>query len=152
MEVISTIALISINATLAAQLISFLIFLFIINRLMFRPLQDVMGERERRVDEMEQEIVNAEADRKHILAILEEEEAKAKQDALMIQKNLEKDGTQKAEAAVKEATAEIERLRVETTQAVQQQILDVKQHLAEESEKLSRVIMEKALDRSLSHE
>jgi F-type H+-transporting ATPase subunit b len=152
MEVISTIALISINATLAAQLISFLIFLFIINRLMFRPLQDVMGERERRVDEMEQEIVNAEADRKHILAILEEEEAKAKQDALMIQKNLEKDGTQKAEAAVKEATAEIERLRVETTQAVQQQILDVKQHLAEESEKLSRVIMEKTLDRSLSHE
>jgi F-type H+-transporting ATPase subunit b len=152
MEVISTIALISINATLAAQLISFLIFLFIINRLMFRPLQDVMGERERRVDDMQQEIVNAEADRKHILAILEEEEAKAKQDALMIQKNLEKDGTQKAEAAVKEATAEIERLRVETTQAVQQQILDVKQHLAEESEKLSRVIMEKTLDRSLSHE
>jgi F-type H+-transporting ATPase subunit b len=152
MEVISTIALISINATLAAQLISFLIFLFIINRLMFRPLQDVMGERERRVDDMQQEIVTAEADRKHILAILEEEEAKAKQDALMIQKNLEKDGTQKAEAAVKEATAEIERLRVETTQAVQQQILDVKQHLAEESEKLSRVIMEKTLDRSLSHE
>jgi F0F1-type ATP synthase membrane subunit b/b' len=101
---------------------------------------------------MQQEIVTAEADMKHILALLEEEEAKTKQDALVIQKNLEKDGIQKAQAAVKEAIAEIERLKVETSQAVQQQILDVKHHLAEESEKLSRVIMEKALDRSLSHE
>ncbi len=152
MEVISTVALISINATLAAQLISFLIFLFIINRLMFRPLQDVMGERERCVEDMQQEIVAAEADINDILTILEEEETKAKQEALAIQKNLEKEGIQQAETALKETTAEIERLKAETSQAVEQQILEVKQHLAQESEKLSRIIMEKALDRSLSHE
>jgi F-type H+-transporting ATPase subunit b len=152
MEVISTVALISINATMAAQLVSFLIFLFIINRLMFRPLQDVMGEREQRIEGMQQDIVTADADMKQILAILAEEEAKAKQEAFLIQQKLENEGNQKAEAAFKEVGAEIERLKAQTHQEVERQILDVKQHLAEESRKLSTVIMEKALDRSLSHE
>jgi F-type H+-transporting ATPase subunit b len=146
------VALISINATMAAQLFSFLIFLFIINRLMFRPLQDVMGEREQRIEGMQQDIVTADADMKRILAILAEEEAKAKQEAFLIQKNLENEGSMTAKAAFKEVSAEIERLKAQTHQEVERQILDVKQHLAEESRKLSTVIMEKALDRSLSHE
>ncbi|RJP41671.1 MAG: hypothetical protein C4548_09020 [Desulfobacteraceae bacterium] len=152
MEVISTVALISINATLAAQLVSFLIFLFIINRLMFRPLQDVMGERERRIEDMRQEIEAADADMKQIFATLSDEEAKAKQDALLIQHKLEKEASQQSDVAFREVSAEIERLKAQTRQEVDRQILNVKQHLAEESLKLSKVIMEKALDRSLSHE
>lgn len=152
MEVISTVALISINATLAAQVISFLIFLFVINRLMFRPLQNVMGERERRIEGMQQEIMTADAEMKQILATLEREEAKAKNEAFVMQKKLENEGNQTAGEFFQEATAEIDRLKTQANQEVQRQIVDVRQYLAEESEKLSRVIMEKALDRSLSHE
>lgn len=152
MEVISTVALISINATLAAQLFSFLIFLFVINRLMFRPLQNVMGERERRIEGIQQEIVAADAEMKKILATLEKEETKAKKEAFVIQNELEKEGGQKAGEFFREASAEIDRLKAQAHQEVERQILDVRQHLAGESEKLSRVIMEKALDRSLSHE
>ena len=46
MHIVSNIALISINETLIIQLVSFLIFLFLINRIMFRPLSHVMVERE----------------------------------------------------------------------------------------------------------
>ena len=45
MQIISNIALISINETLIVQLISFLIFLFVINRIMFRPLRKTVGPR-----------------------------------------------------------------------------------------------------------
>ena len=38
MEIVSKIALITINETLVIQLVSFLIFLFVINRMMFRPV------------------------------------------------------------------------------------------------------------------
>ncbi len=152
MEVISTVALISINATLAAQLFSFLIFLFVINRLMFRPLQNVMGEREQRIEGMQQEIVAADAEMKKILATIEKEEAKAKNEAFVMKKKLENEGNQSAEEFFREASAEIDRLKTQANQEVQLQIVDVRQHLAGESEKLSRVIIEKALDRSLSHE
>lgn len=152
MEVISTVALISINATLAAQVVSFLIFLFAINRLMFRPLRDVIGERNRRIDGIQQEVVAADQEMKKILATIENEETKVKHDAVAIQKALEREGNQSAEAALGVAAAEIERLKAQTSEEVKRQIADVRQHLAQESEKLSRIIMEKALDRSLSHE
>ena len=52
MEVVSTIGLITINETVIIELISFLIFLFLINRIMFRPLQDIMGEREAHIEDI----------------------------------------------------------------------------------------------------
>lgn len=59
MQIISNIALISINETLVVQLISFLIFLFIINRIMFRPLRQVMIERENHMEKINLDIVDA---------------------------------------------------------------------------------------------
>ena len=46
MEIIKTTALITINETLWVQLIFFLIFLFLINRVMFRPVRRNMADRE----------------------------------------------------------------------------------------------------------
>ncbi|MBT8369281.1 MAG: ATP synthase F0 subunit B, partial [Deltaproteobacteria bacterium] len=59
MQIISNIALISINETLIVQVISFLIFLFIINRIMFRPLLNVMDERKSHIDRIQQDIATA---------------------------------------------------------------------------------------------
>ena len=58
MHIISNIALITINETLFVQLISFLIFLFIINRIMFRPLQNTMSERESYIDQTNRDIAD----------------------------------------------------------------------------------------------
>ena len=41
MQIVSVEALLSINETLIFQLLSFLIFLFIIKRMMFRPLRGI---------------------------------------------------------------------------------------------------------------
>ena len=59
MEIVSNIALISINETLVIQLVSFLLFVFIINRVMFRPLRSAMAERERYLARLNDEIVSA---------------------------------------------------------------------------------------------
>ena len=58
MHIISNIALITINETLFVQLLSFLIFLFIINRIMFRPLQNVMSERVNYMDQVKVDTVD----------------------------------------------------------------------------------------------
>ena len=52
MHIINNIALITINETLFIQLISFLIFLFLINRIMFRPLREVMNQREEHINDI----------------------------------------------------------------------------------------------------
>ena len=62
MEIISNIALISINETLIVQVVGFLVFLFVINRIMFRPLQSVMSDREIHIERVKRDIVEAQED------------------------------------------------------------------------------------------
>ena len=59
MQIISNIALISINETFIVQIISFLIFLYIINRIMFKPLRSIMADRQNHIKSIQQDIVTA---------------------------------------------------------------------------------------------
>ncbi|MBR9980861.1 MAG: hypothetical protein KFF50_07525 [Desulfatitalea sp.] len=152
MQIESTVALISINATMIIQLVSFLIFLFIINRIMFRPLDLVKGTRAARMETLQQEIEAAEQEVHRIMDALAREELKAKEEALERQKLLELDAKAQTKQIFDGVKAEIDRLKVQSKEHVKAQIADVRQHLAGESQKLSRVIMEKTLERRLTDE
>ncbi len=151
-EITRAVALISINATLFAQVASFLIFMMLISRLMYHPLQDMMAERDRKIEQMKKDIATAEADLEEIFFKIESETKKVKDEAFSLQHQLEKEAAKQADALFAEVNADIEKLSAETRQEVRRQIAEVSQHLAEESERVSRVIMEKALDRRLAHE
>ena len=56
MKIIETIQLITINATLFIQVISFLIFMYIINRIMFRPLRNTIAERHDYINSVQKDI------------------------------------------------------------------------------------------------
>jgi F-type H+-transporting ATPase subunit b len=152
MRIESAIALISINATLIIQLLSFLIFLFIINRIMFKPLVQVQGSRESRMEAMRQQISEAEQTVARMLAELERKELQAKDEAFERQKVLDADAKQQVNKIFDAVKAEIETLKVQANQNVKVQIQNAREHLATESRKLSRVIMEKTLDRRLTDE
>ncbi len=151
-EITRAVALISINATILAQLLSFLIFMVIISRLMYRPLQDIMAERDRQVEQMKQDIQTAQADLDDIFMKIEAETQKIKSNALEVEKQLEQEALQKTEDIFGQVKKEIEELNQKTDQEVQRQINEVRQHLDEQSEMISRDIMEKALGRRLAYE
>jgi F-type H+-transporting ATPase subunit b len=150
MEIQSTIALISINATMIVQLISFLLFLFVINRIMLQPLNQVKGSRADRLEEIRQEITTAEDEVEHIFAGLAKEEGKVKDEAFQRQHAMQEDAKEQAKKIFDAVQAQIETLKVETNQKVKEQIQEAKQHLTEESIKLARVIIEKTLERRLN--
>lgn len=152
MEVISTTALISINATLVAQVLSFLIFAFLLNLIMFRPLQNTMRQREQRIEDIKQEVVTIQAEIEQIFNRMDAEEVKVKESALDVQHQLESEGKLRAREIFDSVKLQIEELKEQTRKSVQNQIQNVRQHLAEESLKLSKIIMDKALDRRLSNE
>ena len=83
MQIISNIALISINETLIVQVISFLIFLFIINRVMFRPLRSVVAERQSHIEHIRQDIVAAGEKFESLTNQIEEQEATVKMEAFI---------------------------------------------------------------------
>jgi len=150
MEIISNIALITINATLFHQLVAFLIFLFIINRIMFRPLRSVMAERDDVIEKIKLDTMNAGNSIERLTDELKERESKVRKEALKVQHELEEKGKQESAEILKSTLQEIELLKDKNEALVKAQIMEARKDLQKESEALALNIMEKLLDRRLA--
>ena len=149
MQIISTTALISINGTLITQVVSFLIFLFIINRIMVRPLQNSMDTRDDHIDKIKIDIVDAEKEMKSATLQLEDRRSAIRTEAFGIAKDLEESGSKKADEIFASAQEEIAILVEKANKEVDAQIVEARKHLKEESEALAVNVMDKILDRRL---
>jgi F-type H+-transporting ATPase subunit b len=149
MEIISNIALITINATLFHQLVAFLIFLFIINRIMFRPLRSVMAERDDIIEKIKLDTTNAGETIDRLNKDLKERESEVRKEAFKVQHELEEKGKQESAEIMKSTLQEIEVLKDKNEATVNAQIMEAKKDLQKESEALALNIMEKLLDRRL---
>lgn len=147
MQIISNIALLSINETLVIQVLSFLIFLFIINRIMFRPLRSTMDEREAYLKKINNEIADAKDELETIARRIEAHESAVKLEAFELNDKLEESGNQEATDIITSAREEIAGLKQTTARQIDYQISEARDHLERESEALAMNIMEKILDR-----
>jgi F-type H+-transporting ATPase subunit b len=150
MHIISNIALITINETLFVQLLSFLIFLFIINRIMFRPLQNVMNERVNYMDKVKIDTVDAIQELEDLTKKLKKQEAEVRDQAFELKRELEESGSAKSAEIFASVRKEIDAIKEKTEMEVKVQISEARKHIQKESEDLAVNIMEKLLDRRLA--
>jgi F-type H+-transporting ATPase subunit b len=143
-------ALIALNATLVVQMVSFLIFMFLLNRVMIRPILAVMDERKNYMDGLKQSVSASEKEVEDVSFQLEERESFARKESLQIKKKLEESGTSVGVETIKTAANEISVLKEEAEKEVQVQITEASKHMKKESETLALNIMEKILDRRLN--
>ncbi len=149
MEIVSRIAMISINETMVVQLISFLIFLFLINRLMFRPLEGVMAERAEYITSLQTEIKEAESELNKISRLLERQEAATREQAHSLRKDMEEAGNNRAGEIFTAVRKEVAELKNQAEGEVEVQLSEARKYLQKESEALSVRIIEKILDRKV---
>jgi F-type H+-transporting ATPase subunit b len=150
MHIISNIALITINETLFVQLLSFLIFLFIINRIMFRPLQNVMNERVNYMDKIKMDTVDTVKELEDLTKKLKKQESDVRAQAFELKRELEESGSAKSAEIFASTREEINAIKEKAEADVNVQISEAKKHLQKESEALAINIMEKLLDRRLA--
>jgi F-type H+-transporting ATPase subunit b len=150
MQIISNIALISINETFIVQIISFLIFLSIINRIMFRPLRSVMAERENHIKSIQQDIVTADHKLDALADQIRAQESAVRSEAFAQKASLEEAGGRRADDIFADTRKEIEAARGRAQTEVDAQLIEAKKHIKEESEILMLTVMEKVLNRRLS--
>ena len=150
MQIISNIALISINETLLVQLLSFLIFLFIINRIMFRPLQNVRSERASYMDQIKIDTQDAAKELETLTGQLKAQESIVKTQAKGLKQEIEESGSLQADEIMALAREQIETLKATAQGEVEAQLSEARKHLQKESETLAVNIMEKLLERRLA--
>lgn len=150
MQIVSVEALLSINETIIVQLISFLIFLFIINRVMFRPLRGLMKQRADHVSKIKSDVLAADNEYEQIFHQINEKKTAVKSEAFAMQENLEKSGTQEASEIIASARQDIAALKKKLDIELENQISKASVFLKRESESLASSVMEKILDRRLN--
>ena len=147
MEIISSIALISINETLIVQVISFLIFLYLINRLMFRPLRNVMSDRHLHIERVKVDIDKAKNEIDSLNSKIQEQEAEVKKEAFELKKKMEEMGSQQAKEIFTQARQEIADTSAKVQREIDAGISETRKSLPREAELLAVRIIEKVLDR-----
>jgi F-type H+-transporting ATPase subunit b len=150
MQIISNIALISINETLIIQLISFLIFLFIINRVMIQPLRGVVQERENHIQNIQDDAKDADKEIERLMKRLKKQEAEVIREAHAIREQIEVSGKQQADGIVESAQKEVDKLSQENQRLVSALVSEARQSIQKEAESLSVGMMEKLLERRLT--
>lgn len=147
MQIVSNVALISINETFLVQLVSFLIFLFLFHRIMIRPLRDVMQQRKDLVEDIQQEMLDAQAELEESVQQVRKKETGMLTAANEIRARLEEDGGQQAREILAAARSEVESLRQKAETEISSLISEAHKGLQAESETVAIRIIEKILDR-----
>ena len=147
MEIISNVALISINETLIVQVVGFLIFLFVINRIMFRPLRNVMSDRDIHIERIKRDIIQAQKEVASITSQIQEQDAATRKEALELKDDLEATGSQQAKEIFKSVKKEIAADRNKVQQEIELRIAEERKAVKKESEALALNIIEKIIDR-----
>ena len=142
--------LITVNETLFVQLFSFLIFLFIINRIMFRPLRNTMNKREHYLNDIKKDIDAADMELKNVTTLIKKGELALKKEAQELKKKLEDSGKQHATKEMEASREEITKLKESAETQINAQIEDARKQIKDEFEILSITIMEKILERRLA--
>ena len=150
MQIISNIALISINETFIVQIISFLIFLYIMNRIMFQPLRSIMTDRENHIKSIQQDIVAADNKLDALTDQIRAQESAVKSEAFAQKALLEESGGRRADEIFAATREEIEAARDKAQNEVDAQIIEAKKYINEEAESLALTVMEKVLNRRLN--
>jgi len=150
MQIISNIALISINETLVVQLISFLIFLFIINRVMIRPLRATMAERDNYIQRVREDILDSKREFEEIADESQQEEKEIRQAALQIAADMENLGSHEAQDIMSVARGEIAAMKKQTQGEIERLLAEAMTSVQKEAEVLSVSVMEKILGRKVS--
>ena len=150
MHIISNIALISINETMVVQLISFLIFLFIINRIMIRPLRATMAERENYIQMVRQDILDSKEDLDNMVYESRQEEKEIRRAASEVAAEMESLGKNEAIDIMGAARAEMAAQKKQTQDEIKSHLAEAMKSVQKEAQTLSVSIMEKILDRTVS--
>ncbi|HEX7416283.1 MAG TPA: ATP synthase F0 subunit B [Smithellaceae bacterium] len=135
--------------TLLIQIVTFLILIYILNLLLYKPILAIIDRRKKQLEELENEIKLFKESVDKRVAEYEEKLKQAKANATELKKEIIKEGDNQAKSIVDAVRNEIPLMTQEFQQKMDKEIQAARQILESQSRKLSLEIAEKVLGRSV---
>ena len=143
--------MISINATLIIQFINFLILVFILNRLMFRPVLKVVEDRSNHIDDTMSKLVNIENETKELIDRCVSLERNARKEAGNESSKFKKEALEIADKIFGDARDEVAIIKARVNREIEEKIENARQSLKTEATQLADVLTEKVIGRRISN-
>ncbi len=139
--------LITINATLLLQVLHFLVLLFILNRLLFRPILKVVKERDSYIEERRAGIEKVRLEVEELKAKFVQLENDARQSAAKESTKYREAGLSEAEKLLAKSREKVASIKSEADEAVKEEIDEATAELGDMASSLADEIMEKIVGR-----
>ena len=141
--------MVSLDYSLGIQIVNFILLIFILNRLLYKPLLGMIDKRKQQFAESEAEIKRLQKTVEQKMAAYEEKLRQAKATAIEQKNEIIRQGSEESKTIIGAVRAEIPGRMEQFQIRMEREIDEAKRTLTGQSQKLSIEIAEKVLGRSL---
>ena len=141
--------MVEINLTIVVQVIQFLILVFILNRLLFKPIGQVLAERQQKITSWEEKTQNLQETARLNLEKYENQLIEERLKARESQEQLTRELKEKEDENIKAVSEKAALIVAETQQELEQERERLRVELRQQAKELSQILAEKVLGRGL---
>ncbi len=135
--------LITINATLPLQILHFIILMFILDRILFKPTLKMMDDRKLFINQKSQELTKLREEIEELKSKFLKMEEEAKRKASYERALIREEGIKEAEKILQESRNQALLIKQEAEKRIEEELKKVKPLLAEQAKSVAEEIMEK---------
>lgn len=142
--------MIEINLTIVIQVLQFLILVFVLNRLLFKPISQVMAERKKKISDWEAKTQSLKESVRTRIESYETHLHEARMQAREQQEQLSDEVREKEEERLGQISEEANRMVASTKKALEEETERLRGELRKQAAELSEIMAEKVLGRKVS--
>jgi F-type H+-transporting ATPase subunit b len=142
--------MLQINATFFIQVANFLVLLFLLNILLYRPIRRILARRNQETETLQSTIEELQSRAGQTEAGIEESKVEARKDGFAQKEKMRGDGLEEQKGILQEAGSSVEAKMDAAKKDIEASVAKAKKELQEQIAAFSRELAQKILGRSVS--
>jgi len=141
--------MVSIDGTMWIQMANFIILMFVLNMILFKPILHVIERRKKHLQDLAEEVKSLDQTVEQKMANYEETLRQARLEAMNEKNEIQQKASEEGKGKIDEARSEVLRIFDDFKQKFNKEMSDARKILKAQAEKISVEISEKVLGRSI---
>ena len=142
--------MISINATILVQILNLLVLIFILNKLMYKPIRDIMKRRQQQVEDGHKEVAQINQDVAQGRSDYQSSLVQGQKEVRDRMSGLKSDADQKAQQIIEQAQKKAQARTNEISRSIEQEIGAARQEIKKEAQAVASSLVNRILEREVA--
>jgi F-type H+-transporting ATPase subunit b len=142
--------MIELDWTLFVQILNFLVLVFLLNMVLFRPIRKILRDRQARLAMFEEDISGLGNNRQGILGDVDEQLTAARREGLGLRENLRLEGSQVESSLLEQVKKEVDAEWTKVEAKIKKDVAKAREALRTQAQDFAASLATKILGRTLS--